>query len=121
MSDEIRNTLLQLGVILLSVATPLLLGYVRMLARRLAALLEIQLSEKQWNDVDAALEIAVHRADELGRTQLARGLEISSGEKLQAAIETARRVGPRGLSDYDDTALRDMVEAKLHAMRSAPR
>jgi hypothetical protein len=117
MTDEIRKILLEICVYALSALAPVMLVYLRRVARKLATMVEVELSDQQWRDVDATLDLAVRRAEEFARKALKHGGPAQSSEKLQVAIETARRVSPESMRYYDDDTVREMIEAKLHAIR----
>lgn len=114
MPDEVRE--LVLGFV--GLLAPVILFYLRKLARKLSEMVEVQLTDQTWRNVDATLEVAVHHAEEFARKQLRRGApKASSGEKLQVARETARRVAASDLRPYDDATLDALLEAKLQKLR----
>ena len=117
MPEWAKELLIDGALACVTLLVPVLLVYLRQSARRLAELVDVKLSEQQWRDVDATLEMAVQYAEEFARKAIKRGTPAQSSEKLQVALETARRVSPAAMQVYDDEDVRAMIESKLGAMR----
>jgi hypothetical protein len=115
--NELKNFLADLALYLIPIVTPLVIAYLQGIKSNLAKIHGVQLSATEDQAINDSIEIGVRRAEEKAN-QLLGSVHALSGEAKQSiAIDSARRVGPRGLTKYDDDALKVLVDAAVQRLR----
>lgn len=117
-NHELLEALLSLMATVLTVATPLIVLYVRKGALKAAEAAGITIDEKQQRQLDQAVSNAVMGVEEYVRRAPKTGFKLESNEKLDQAVKIARELAKDGLQAWTDEQIRLAAETKLPEMRA---
>jgi hypothetical protein len=126
MDPQLRDALLNAGALLLTglftVLTPIILVLVRRGVRHLEKMADVQLSEKQRQQIDWAVETAITYTEEQARKRMLAGKDpepMNGNAKRVVARETARSLAPDRLHQLTDEQLEDVIDARVNRLRPA--